>query len=262
MINRDPDALGGWFVVAEVSTLFNGETQFSDDSANQTVTGYEYDIVGVQLIDEIALDPDTGYVAAPEPALVVTAAPETPPVAGDAPEPTPIEPAPVMPTGRGPEDELCVARQAEPTLESVRSPGPLPEPDYPILPDFSAAPEVDLAKVAAALASLDVGSDPPPARYELDTTPSAPAAVAVVSPVASPGLAPGEDPGPADGARRSTDPASVSWLRRSPDLPRVPMPEGAVPVYGDTLPDSPSYLNPVVVSEPDALPLPKRRSAS
>ncbi len=42
----------------------------------------------------------------------------------------------------------------------------------------------------------------------------------------------------------------------------VAMPEGAVPVYGDELPDAPSYKNPVVVAEPEDQPLPKRRSAA
>lgn len=43
-----------------------------------------------------------------------------------------------------------------------------------------------------------------------------------------------------------------------PDIPAVAMPEGPEPVYGNTLLDSPSYLNPVLVRDPEAAPLPAR----
>ncbi len=48
---------------------------------------------------------------------------------------------------------------------------------------------------------------------------------------------------------------------RSPEAAApVPMPEGAVAVFGDTLPDSPSYKNPVVV--PEGTQLPRRSRAA
>ena len=134
--------------------------------------------------------------------------------------------------------------------------------ENPVNLNFKSGAAVDLMRVIDALTNLDVGDDVHTVRFEPEVpTPERhpqPAAAAVAA--GRDGPEDPEQPEETEDAqpRRAGDPESVHWKRRSPDLPPVPMPEGAVPVYGDTLPDSPSYANPVVVREPGAAPLPSR----
>ncbi len=315
IINRDPDGLRGWFEIAHISTLFNGEVQLADESQNESVSGGPFDVVGVQLIEEFALDDETGFVLPPEP-LQITAPIQAAPVAVDPPDPVPVvpvavDPVPVEPVAADPviadppsvvpvapaaaepvavqpvsEPAAVDPVIAEPVAATAAQPTPTPTPEpepvsanddleaalavpAPVALDFRSGAEVDLAMVAAALDGLDVGTETYEVTYEPAPTPVEASAAEPVPTQAHPtdgapsGSTPTEGPAsdPSTGARRSTDPSSVTWARRSPDLPPVPMPEGAVPVYGDTLPDSPSYLNPVVVREPGAAPLPKRRGS-
>ena len=293
VINRDPDGLRGWFLVAHISTLFNGEIQLSDESQNESISGGQFDVIGLQFIEEFGLDDDTGFVSPPEPtyvpapaqpvptsieplaAVVQESAPvvvEEPVPAAVASEPTP-EPVPVQPDPV-PVAPVSVAAAPEPTPEPAAAPVPDPEPE-PVVADpvglnFRSGPEIDLGKIAAALDGLDVGPDTYALTFQPSDTPLTQTSPTTETSQTSAAVEPNVDPPPSPeqtepaapepGARRSTDPSSVTWARRSPDLPPVPMPEGAVPVYGDTLPESPSYLNPVVVREPGAAALPKRRS--
>ncbi len=52
VVNR-ADLLGGWFVVASVSRLFNGQLQAADSTALQTVSGHDVDMVCIQFVSEI-----------------------------------------------------------------------------------------------------------------------------------------------------------------------------------------------------------------
>lgn len=52
VVNR-ADMLGGWFVVASVSRLFNGQLQAADSTALQTVSGHDVDMVCVQFVSEV-----------------------------------------------------------------------------------------------------------------------------------------------------------------------------------------------------------------
>lgn len=48
IVNRNPDAEKGWFQVAEIKTLFNGDLQVADDSSYVTISGGDNDLIGVQ----------------------------------------------------------------------------------------------------------------------------------------------------------------------------------------------------------------------
>ena len=84
VVNRDPTAHLGWFEVANVSTLLDGRTQLTDASELHQATGGAHDIVGVQVLDEVAVDADTGYVVKEMP-VVAAPAPMAPPAPAPAP---------------------------------------------------------------------------------------------------------------------------------------------------------------------------------
>lgn len=48
IVNRNPDAEKGWFEVAEINTLFNGDLQLVDETSYVTITGGDNDLIGVQ----------------------------------------------------------------------------------------------------------------------------------------------------------------------------------------------------------------------
>jgi hypothetical protein len=48
IVNRNPDAEKGWFQVAEIKTLFNGDLQLADETSYVTITGGDNDLIGVQ----------------------------------------------------------------------------------------------------------------------------------------------------------------------------------------------------------------------
>jgi hypothetical protein len=72
VVNRTPDAELGWFTVDAITTLFNGHLQLADVTEQLTVSGDHKDMVGLQLVEEIALD-DRGLVAPAAPTPVVAA---------------------------------------------------------------------------------------------------------------------------------------------------------------------------------------------
>lgn len=53
IVNRNPDAEKGWFEVADISTLFNGDLQLADVSTYVTITGRDNDLIGVQFAQVI-----------------------------------------------------------------------------------------------------------------------------------------------------------------------------------------------------------------
>ncbi len=52
IVNRVPDAEEGWFAVAKKHRLFNGEIQLSDTTGDATVSGRDFEIVGVQFVSD------------------------------------------------------------------------------------------------------------------------------------------------------------------------------------------------------------------
>ncbi len=216
IVNREPDAEMGWFVVDAISTLFNGHIQLADVTEQLTVSGTHNDMVGLQLVEEVELD-DRGVLAPPAPAVIS---------------------APVAPLLTAPEQgeshatpEFAPATQQDADSASQNS---APPADSPIdaAAESAAAAEVatrmqtpagvptgvNLALVAELLEDLDVGDAP-----AITTASASPEAEAEV-------------------------PA------------KVVMPEGAIAVFGDTLPETPSYKNPVVV--PEGTQLPRRSRAA
>lgn len=55
IVNRNPDAEKGWFQVAEIKTLFNGDLQVADDSSYVTISGGDNDLIGVQFAQLIEI---------------------------------------------------------------------------------------------------------------------------------------------------------------------------------------------------------------
>ena len=55
IVNRNPDAEKGWFQVAEVNTLFNGDLQLADETTYITITGGDNDLIGVQFAQLIEI---------------------------------------------------------------------------------------------------------------------------------------------------------------------------------------------------------------
>lgn len=49
VINRDPTARGGWFVVDEIRRLPSGEINVTSPRSRESVMGTDHDIVGVQV---------------------------------------------------------------------------------------------------------------------------------------------------------------------------------------------------------------------
>ncbi len=56
VVNRVPDATGGWFQVGIIETLFDGKTQFSSGDRRTTLSGEPWDICGVQVIKPIEME--------------------------------------------------------------------------------------------------------------------------------------------------------------------------------------------------------------
>ena len=52
IVNRHPEAEEGWFAVAKKHRLFNGDIQLSDTTADNTVSGKDFEIVGVQFVSD------------------------------------------------------------------------------------------------------------------------------------------------------------------------------------------------------------------
>lgn len=49
VVNREPGAWSGWFVVGEIRRLPNGEINVTSTSSRESVMGAPHDIVGVQV---------------------------------------------------------------------------------------------------------------------------------------------------------------------------------------------------------------------
>lgn len=211
VVNRNPDAQKGWFRVVEISTLFNGELQLSDETELVTIAATNMDIVGVQVFDEVEIDANGLLVAAaPAPVMIAPAAAAAPIAAA----------APAAPVSGQPSAPAAAESSAEAKPLTIGS---------QIMRDVD-----QLTTVANLLDSLDFESAP---EIEVRTEPLPGAKAAAPAPAPPPERAP------------------------KPAIPEPVMPDGAVPVFGDTLPDKPSYKNPVVVAQGDK-PLPKRRQAA
>lgn len=223
VVNRQPDAESGWFTVAGITTLFNGHLQLADESEQLTVSGDHKDMVGLQLVEHVLLDAN-GMVAPPVPPMMAVAPapvadPEPPaPTADAAPAVSPAapssEPATAEPA-HDQNDQSDLAAEVAAAAE-VATNMAAPAGGGPHVP-----PGVNLALVAELLEDLDVGDAP---TITSDTTPLGSPAPTTSAPV----------------------PAAAT--------PAPVVPEGARPVYGDELPETPSYKNPVVVPEGTLLP--------
>jgi len=214
VVNRDPDAEQGWFLVDAVSVLFNGDCQLADETEQLTVSGNHKDMVGVQLVEEVELD-ERGILVASAVATTVIAAPmATAPTksareglstVSDEERPSAVQPSPAVPSA-------LAAKPSEPVdleAEAAAAAAVATEMDAPAPgAKGQAFPGVDLALVASLLESLDVGEAP-------------------------------------DIATEISDQPMVA-------MPVIP--ENAVAVDGGELPDKPSYKNPIVVPESGMLP--------
>lgn len=56
VVNRVPDATGGWFCVGIIETLLDGSTQFSSADRRVTLSGGPTDICGVQVLKPVEMD--------------------------------------------------------------------------------------------------------------------------------------------------------------------------------------------------------------
>lgn len=163
VVNRQPDAEMGWFVVNEISTLFNGHLQLADETEQVTVSGSHKDMVGLQLVREVELD-DRGLLAAPAPAVI--AAP--PPVSTIA-----APPAPSLPPSGNPVNGSSPEASHAPAAAPVSRPDPVAEAAAAaeVATRMKAPPGVpagvNLALVAELLEDLDVGEAP-----SIDSTPA------------------------------------------------------------------------------------------
>ena len=222
IVNRNPDAELGWFLVDAISILFNGHIQLADDTEQLTVSGGHKDMVGVQIVEEVVLD-ERGVIMAPTPATTVVAAPM--PAAAPSPVEEPIQSEHVetaLPTTAPPSDSPAVpaalggpAEVVDLEAEAAAAAAIATEMDAPAPGNGRTAPGVDLALVASLLENLDV-SEAPTISSEVSNEPMM------------------ADSAPA-------------------------IPANAVAVDGGALPAKPSYKNPIVVPESSMLP---RRSRS
>lgn len=55
IVNRDADADLGWFEVASKETMFNGDLQLADETTYITISGGDYDTIGVQIVTDVDL---------------------------------------------------------------------------------------------------------------------------------------------------------------------------------------------------------------
>ena len=218
VVNRNPDAEQGWFLVDAISILFNGHIQLADDTEQLTVSGGHKDMVGIQLVEEVVLD-ERGIVIPPAAATTVIAAPMPATPTDPAVTAGQIEDDPADPNTAEADDAASI-----PAALGGKKPGPVDleaeaaaaaaiatEMDAP--PPGTggrAVPGVDLALVASLLENLDVGEAP-----EISTKIS--------------------------GEPMMAEPAPV-------------IPANAVAVDGGELPDKPSYKNPIVIPEGGMLP--------
>ncbi len=56
VVNRVPDATGGWFQIGIIETLFDGKTQFSSADRRVTLSGNGHDICGVQVLKSLDME--------------------------------------------------------------------------------------------------------------------------------------------------------------------------------------------------------------
>ncbi len=56
VVNKYPEAESGWFVVAQISRLFDGKLQVSDFAQDQAVSGHDFDMIGVQFVAQVSVD--------------------------------------------------------------------------------------------------------------------------------------------------------------------------------------------------------------
>ncbi len=226
IVNRNPDAELGWFLVDAISILFNGHIQLADDTEQLTVSGGHKDMVGIQLVEEFVLD-ERGIIvppaaaAAPIQVAVPVAPPDAAPVVHATSDPTPgqtapgqtAEPAPSAPQ-EAPEVPAALGGPSSPPVdleaEAAAAAAIATEMDAPTGAAGHAVPGVDLALVASLLENLDVG-DAPQISTEISDEPM------------------------------MAEPAPV-------------IPPNAVAVDGGALPDKPSYKNPIVIPEGGMLP--------
>lgn len=57
IVHRDATAELGWFEVAAKDTMFNGDLQLSDETTYITISGGDYDTIGVQIVTDVELPP-------------------------------------------------------------------------------------------------------------------------------------------------------------------------------------------------------------
>jgi len=165
VVNRDPDAEQGWFLVDAVSVLFNGDCQLADETEQLTVSGNHKDMVGVQLVEEVELD-ERGILVAAAVATTVIAAPmATAPFEGarelstvsDEDRPSVAQPSPAVPSAMAAKPSEPIDLEAEAAAAAaVATEMDAPAPGA----KGQAFPGVDLALVASLLESLDVGEAP------------------------------------------------------------------------------------------------------
>jgi hypothetical protein len=213
VVNRQPDAEFGWFVVDAISTLFNGHLQLADVTEQLTVSGDHKDMVGLQLVEEITLD-DRGIVVPDTPSMMAMPTPAFP-VDGPGQRQS-TAPSPGIDEALAAIDLLIppMGGDADPAAEAAAAAAVATQMEGGTGAGSPVPGGVNLALVAELLEDLDVGD------------------------------APGITTSPADAAAEA-----------APALP----PE-ARPVYGDKLPETPSYKNPVVV--PEGTQLPRRSRAA
>jgi len=218
VVNRNPDAEQGWFLVDAISILFNGHIQLADDTEQLTVSGGHKDMVGVQLVEEIVLD-NRGIIIPPASATTMVAAPM---------------PAPLIEVA-----ETDASDEAQPKPETPDQPIP-EQPSVPAPLGGKATDEVDLAAEAAAAAAIATEMDAPPAGKGR--------AVPGVDLALVASLLENLDVGEA--------PAIDTIISDEPMMPEPApaIPANAVAVDGGALPDKPSYKNPIVIPEGGMLP--------
>lgn len=75
VVNRMPDATGGWFKIGIIEKLFDGKTQFSSPDRKITLSGESYDICGVQVLKAIEMEPPVAPEVMSEEAAAAAAPP-------------------------------------------------------------------------------------------------------------------------------------------------------------------------------------------
>lgn len=167
VVNRKPESEKGWFEVVSVDTLFDGQRQLTDSTAQVSIAGWDFDLVGLQVAEQIE-------------------------VGSQRPSPEPAEPD---------EPETESETELEPELEE---PGESPPPESGTVATpavFLPEPEVEPEVGSVSSAAPEPGSEPAPAAepkramFVAQADP-APDPVAETQPVAEPQLA--VEPRPAE----------------------------------------------------------------